>query len=200
MFALAVGCAAPPAPPTEPARTTAENVRAALDYGRSLIGTPYGWWTGGPLAKRAPQWTLVGPPPDAATVRAASANCAGLTNLMLRAVGKPLPAAAGAGTGGTKAYQIYYAAVAEPFDVTQTYPAGTLIGRRYRSMRDQGHVAVVLGNGRVLQSFATKRGDTAPGVNDTYTVQESHGAGYYEYAVLPQYWLGASGNPGAPRR
>lgn len=178
------------------AASTAANVQRAVDFGRALIGTDYGWWFSGPLPKGEPMWTAGGTPPSVGYVRARSANCTGLTNLMLRAVGKPLPHAPGAGTGGTYAYQKYYASVAEPFNPNRSYPAGTLLGRRYRDTYDQGHVAVVLGNGRVLQSFAWTRGGSRPGVNATYTVAQSHDGGYYHYAVLPQHWLGGTGDCG----
>jgi cell wall-associated NlpC family hydrolase len=177
------------APPAT-AKPEASPVSVALAYGQSLIGAAYGWWYSGPLPTAAPMWTAGGPPPQPSAVLASSANCAGLTNLMLRAIGKPLPSDPVAGTGGTGAYGRYYANVAMPFDVNAQYPAGTLIGRYFRDSVDQGHVAVVLGNGRVLQSFAFTYGGTLPGVNATYTVAESHGDGYYEYAVLPQDWLG----------
>jgi hypothetical protein len=48
----------------------------------------------------------------------------------------------------------------------------------------------VLANGRVLQSFAWVRGGSSPGVNTTYTVAQSHDGGFYEYAVMPEDWLG----------
>ena len=174
-----------PAPPA----TTEENVLAGIDYGLAVVGTPYGWWFEGPLPAGAPMYTEGGPPPAPEEVRARSVNCSGLTNLMLRTVGKELPHHPGILTGGTLAYQHYYAEVAEPFDVARSYPAGTLIARRYRDTFDQGHVAVVLDDGHVLQSFAWTRGGSDPGVNTTYTVAESHDGGYYEYAVLPEHWL-----------
>jgi cell wall-associated NlpC family hydrolase len=159
-------------------------VSRAIAYGESVIGAPYGWWKGGPLPKKAPMWTANGPPPDAADVRKQGTNCAGLTNLMLRYIGKPVPRVKGFGRGGTEAYAKYYESVAEKFDVEQKYPAGTLIGRKYRGVNDQGHVAVILADGHVLQSIPKE------GVNKTYTVKQSDGRGYYEYAVLPEHWLG----------
>lgn len=167
-----------------------DNVSQALAFGESLVGTPYGWWYEGPLPKGEPMWTAEGPPPGRDQVRARSANCTGLTNLMLRAVGQPLPFTREGGRGGTYSYAEYFAEVAQPFDPSRRYPAGTLIGRRYRDTFDQGHVAVVLADGRVLQSFAWERGGSTPGVNTTYTVAESHDGGFYEYAVMPADWLG----------
>lgn len=168
------------------------NVRRALDYGRSVIGTDYGWWYSGPLPAAAPMWTAAGPAPSPSFVRSQSTNCAGLTNLRLRSVGRPIPSDPSAGRGGTGAYGRYYARVAQRFDANRSYPAGTLIGRYYRDTYDQGHVAVVLENGHVLQSFANCRGCAAPGVNATYAVAESHAGYFYEYAVLPKDWLGGT--------
>lgn len=183
-----------PTAPAEPAEPTpsplAQRVATAIAYGESVIGTPYGWWYGGALPTGAPMWTASGPAPKTSTVKATSTNCAGLTNLMLRAVGKPLPSDPVAGTGGTGAYGKYYAGVAKKFDANAKYPAGTLIGRYYRDTVDQGHVAVVLADGKVLQSFANAYGASSPGVNATYTVAQSHAGYFYEYAILPQDWLG----------
>lgn len=143
-------------------------------------------------------WTAAGAAPSASSVRAQSTNCAGLTNLMLRSIGKAVPSDPWAGRCGTGAYGRYYAKVAQRFNVNANYPAGTLIGRYFRNTFDQGHVAVVLENGRVLQSFANCRGCAAPGVNTTYTVAQSHDGRFYEYAVLPQDWLGGVANSGGP--
>jgi hypothetical protein len=114
---------------------------------------------------------------------------------MMRAAGVDIPQHPDALAGGTYAYQLYYDAAALPFDVETAYPTGTLIGRRFRDGEDQGHLAVVLADGRVLQSFAWEPGGAEPGVNTTYTVAESHDGGFYEYAVLPHDWLGGSAGP-----
>ena len=76
------------------------------------------------------------------------------------------------------AYFDYYKNVSAEFDVTNPYPNGTLIGRNYRDANDQGHVGIVV-EGKVLQSFYPD------GVNETFTLIQSHAGGYYEYAVLP---------------
>jgi cell wall-associated NlpC family hydrolase len=162
-------------------------VTKAIAYGESVLGAPYVWWKGGPLPKGAPMWTENGPPPKAAVVRKEGTNCAGLTNLMLRSIGKQVPHVKGYGQGGTAAYAEYYKKVATKFEVDRKYPAGTLIGRYYKDVKDQGHVAVVLADGHVLQSIPKE------GVNRTYTVQQSNGKGYYDYAVLPEDWLGNGG-------
>jgi hypothetical protein len=165
--------------------TTATNVSRALAYGKSLIGTPYGWWYSGGIPAGEPMWAASGAPPS----YIGAANCAGLTNLMLRSVGKDVP-----GYGGTGSYGDYYWDVSEYFDPNRDYPPGTLIGRYFRDSYDQGHVAVVIEGGYVLQSYPDYYGGSYPGVNDWWTVAESHDGYYYEYAVLPQNWLGGGGS------
>lgn len=172
----------------EPEKTIAQLLEKALAYGDSLIGTPYGWWLGGAIPQGAPMFASNTAPPDPTEV--ASANCAGLTNLMMRAAGVRIPQHPDAMAGGTLAYELMYEEVAMPFDASVDYPTGTLIGRRFRDVNDQGHLAVVLDGDLVLQSFAWEMGGSEPGVNATYTVVESDGDGFYEYAVLPEDWLG----------
>jgi cell wall-associated NlpC family hydrolase len=152
------------------------NIRHAIAHGKALIGTPYGKWTGGSFSPIEPMWVENKPPPN--IVR--NVSCVGLVNLMLRSINIPLPHSSKGGTGGTMAYSDYYHSVSEKFDRKMKYPEGTLIGRRYRYHDDQGHVAVVLSNGYVLQSIPKF------GVNTYYTVEESHDN---DYAVLPQNWL-----------
>jgi len=162
------------------------DVERALDYGRRVVGTRYGWWFGGPIPAGAPMYAGNGPAPAPAFVRSHSVNCAGLMNLLLRSVGKNPP-----GAGGTGSYGEVYARVAHKFDHSRaSYPAGTLIGRYYRNVQDQGHVAVVLPNGHVLQSYANAYGGSQPGANARWTLAESDAGGFYEYYVLPEDWLG----------
>ncbi|CAE7504047.1 unnamed protein product [Symbiodinium natans] len=177
----------------------AEPVEAAIEYALKLSGVPYGWWRGGDIPKKAPMWAEDGPAPAPEMVE--SCNCAGLTNLMLRSVGQPLPSHKDNGCGGTGAYGAVYASVWQSFDLETIYPRGTLLLRKYRSVEDQGHVAVVLEpagrDAKVLQSHCAGFPSTSPGVNATYTVAESHCGGYYEFAVLPTDWLqpARSGQP-----
>lgn len=118
---------------------------------------------------------------------------------MLRVVGVALPWTQLTGRGGTGAYGSVYQRHGVPFDVESSYPRGTLLVRRYRGLKDQGHVAVVLDEAgpqaKVLQSFSEGYPSEAPGVSATYSVLESHAGGYYEFAVLPERWLVAK--PGA---
>eukprot|EP01012_Entosiphon_sulcatum_P008882 TRINITY_DN1488_c0_g1_i1.p1 TRINITY_DN1488_c0_g1~~TRINITY_DN1488_c0_g1_i1.p1 ORF type:complete len:205 (-),score=3.92 TRINITY_DN1488_c0_g1_i1:51-629(-) len=171
---------------TVPAAPPPSATETAIAYGLQLIGAPYGWWTGGPIPTGPPAWAQSGVPPTPAYVKARSTFCAGVTNLMLRSVGKKIP-----GAGGTGAYGSVYASVAEKYNSTKVYPRGTLLGRYYKSVSDQGHVAVLLQSslqGLILQSTASKYLGTTPGVTNKTKV--SSRATYFQYAVLPQKWLG----------
>ena len=156
-----------------------------IKYGESLIGKPYGKWIGQDFTdvNKEPMWSIDLSPPK----EIKSASCTGLINLMLRYVGINLPYSERGGKGGTQAYYDYYKKVAEEFDKNKIYPEGTLIGRKYYNIDDQGHVAIVLSNQHILQSFYPD------GVNSTYTIKESNemanGQNYYEYIVLSEKWL-----------
>lgn len=153
----------------------------AIDYGKSLIGIPYGKWNGGNLSPGEPMWAENKPPPPSIS----SVSCAGLCNLILRYLGISLPYSQDGGLGGTLAYYQYYHSknMVTPFDPEEEYPVGTLIGRKYRNIEDQGHVAIILQDNMVLQSFL------GGGVNANYTLEESHAGWYYEYTVAPEHWL-----------
>lgn len=163
---------------------TPHNVKTAITYGTSLIGTQYGWWKGGELNTCEAMWNDNNKVPDTIP----SVSCAGLTNLMLRQCGLRLPESKLGGVGGTMAYYDYYNALGKThkFCNQKDLPNGTLIGRKYTDVNDQGHVGVIVyKNGKmyVLQSFPEE------GVNDKYTLGESHAGYYYEYYVLPEDWL-----------
>ncbi|CAA9452811.1 MAG: GH19, partial [uncultured Rubrobacteraceae bacterium] len=72
---------------------------------------------------------------------------------------------------------------ARPFDLQEAKRRPwTLIGRKFRDAYDQGHAAIVLPGGKVLQSYPAAR------VNDEVTLERSHAGGYYEVMVFPKDW------------
>lgn len=166
-------------------RANVSAVDTALAYGESLVGTPYGWWFGGPLPGGEPMFTDSGPAPDAYDV--GSVNCSGLMNLLLRSIGSDP-------VGGTAAYYATYYDSSEWFDPYASYPAGTLLIRNYYDVYDQGHVAVVTGAGTLLQSYASCYGCSYPGVDDSLTVADTNAwasyGNYFDLAVRPENWLG----------
>ena len=124
--------------------TTGERLAAALSYGEAVIGTPYGWWLEGAIPQGPPTWASNVAPPAPDEVLAETVNCAGLTNLMMRAADVDLPHHPDAIAGGTYSYERYYEPVAQPFDPAADYPTGTLIGRRFRDAAVQARLAARL--------------------------------------------------------
>src|SRR3954453_15479575 len=57
----------------------------AIEYGLSIVGAPYRWWTEGPVTDRGPAWAENTPPPPPEEVIAEGCFCAGVPNLLLRA-------------------------------------------------------------------------------------------------------------------
>ena len=67
---------------------TDKNVDIALAYAKSLIGTPYEWWTGDDLrGDKGPFWVHNGSVPSRKIILAQSCTCTGLINLMRRKIG-----------------------------------------------------------------------------------------------------------------
>jgi len=179
----------------------------AWEYLREIIGTRYGLWTGGIVPAGAPAWGRNGEPPDPAEVRRTSCFCAGVVNLARRAVGLPIPTLGNDNfDGGVVAYfgatgpappsfsrQGYFERHGRqrPFDLEKAQRPWTLVGRKYRSVGDQGHVAIVLPNGRLLQSYNGPGGK--PGVNTDVALRQSHFSwgrqGGYEFMVFAEDWL-----------
>ena len=104
--------------------------------------------------------------------------------------------------GGTGAYgRNFSASVVQGFDLRAHYSRGTLLGRRYRGVHDQGHVAVLLGDGAdapLLQSYSDcpteAQGCTivTPGVTANWTLREAVDKLFFarfEYAIAPEHWL-----------
>lgn len=179
------------------------NIETAEAYLDKIIGTPYSWWTGGTVPDGAPAWARNGEPPQPANVKGTSCFCAGVTNLARRAVGLEIPTLGNQNfDGGIVAY--FGATEAAPasfprqgyferhgklrrFDLEEARRPWTLIGRKYRNVRDQGHVAIVMRGGKVLQSYDA--GGGRPGINNNATLEQSHDGGYYEVMVRAEDWL-----------
>ncbi len=198
-----------------------QNQKRAWEYLSKIVGTRYAWWTGGIVPSRAPAWATNGPPPPAAEIRRTSCFCAGVTNLARRAVGLEVPHLGNENyDGGVVAYfgsteaaspefprRGYFEAHGRQrrFDLEEARRPWTLIGRKYRNVRDQGHVAIVLPGGKLLQSYDA--GGGRPGVNTNVSLERSHYSwgpqGGYEVMVRPEDWLlpfGAARERPEPKR
>ena len=81
----------------------------------------------------------------------------------------------------------------------RNYSKGTLVGRPYSGVHDQGHVAVLLGSGKtspLLQSYSYCVKEPCPtvkpGVNANLTLEEAYETLFFAnftYAVAPEDWL-----------
>jgi hypothetical protein len=171
---------------------------AALEWINPLVGRmPYGLWTGGCVPSGPPAWAISRPPPPRSYLRGKRIFCAGVPNLMLRFVGKRVPTYGNdCYDGGMVAYWSYFDGYHERFNL-DAVRRGDLILRQYRnSDRDQGHVAVALGNGAdalLLQSYWS-HGDGLPGLNKLITVRTSHAGYYYERIVRVNNWINYLGD------
>lgn len=175
---------------------TKTNVGTALAYARSLTGTPYSAWGSGEntRATEAPFWASDAPAPSARAVKARGCICTGLANLMRRKLGLSVPGAARADykyAGGTWIW--FRSFPLEPLDITKAYPAGTLLLRPYKSVKDQGHVAVIYEKNpkgvlfsKLLHCYrdAGVRLDPAMGSSHFWRPE-----GYYTHVCLPKNWL-----------
>jgi hypothetical protein len=170
----------------------------ALDWINPLVGKmPYGFWHAGEVPSGSPAWALNRRPPTQGLLARHKVFCAGVTNLMLRRVGKRVPTRGNAFfDGGTVAYWSYFDGFHRPFSLKEVR-RGDLLLRRFRNNSvDQGHVAVSLGNGPdapLLQLFHSN-GRGLPGLNKGVSVRSSHAVIHYERLVRVQNWINYKGD------
>jgi hypothetical protein len=187
------------------------NFYKALRYIEPAIGlTSYKWWHSGIIPDGPPSYAKNAPAPDIDIIIHNGIFCAGVANVMLRRVGKRVPFALshgpGAYDGGTGAYwggswgKGYFDGYAERFNLEKAKGwaredrSGVLIGRGYKNAKhDQGHVAILLPSGYVLQSIPMGPGSHA-GLNWGWTIEQSHDGGYYEYMVRSNDWIDYEGD------
>jgi hypothetical protein len=151
---------------------------------KRLEGTRYVWWQEGMRCGPAPPFYAAdAPPPSDYHVRRDGINCAGLINLIRRALSLPI---AGVATGdyyagGTYAWTQHFqtAGLLDKYNPTCFYPAGTLLVRPYADPEDQGHLAVLLEQNQV--------GHAIPGRG--IVIEPLLNPSYFQYIVRPQDWL-----------
>lgn len=181
-------------------RTLEQNIRAVTDYLLSIerAGTPYRWWREGDPALGA------GPPAHAVDREAPRPGdvkatfCAGLGNLALRFVGKPVPKLHPY-DGGTGAWLRAFEGKWRPFRLEDA-EEGDVAFRpfNYDGPADQGHWAYCSGRGanaRLIQSYAYNGATVEPGVTSEVTLARSHDGGYYVYLLKARDWLAPPPSP-----
>lgn len=176
------------------------NIKKAIDYAQSIVGTPYKWWQGEAILGEdcGPFWAANAPPPPLEVIRDQGVCCTGILNLILRHLGLPVPGVATkhAFAGGTGCWEEFLIPHLEPIDTTEQYHEGTILFRPYRNYEDQGHIGMILKDGKFLHSHATEAspsdGFQSPGCVIDETWMSSHGwteKGYYMYAARWYSWL-----------
>jgi hypothetical protein len=167
----------------------------------------YWVWASGHVPEGEGAYAVDRPLPPADQLKGRRIFCAGIPNLIRRAAGKSIPTRGNTlYDGGIAAYFYtsafgglgpgFFSGVDVPFHLATAKKwaretgSGVLVGRCYRnnSLAGQGHVAVLLPDGKVLQSFQFGA-DGEPGLNTDYTIEESHAGGYYEVMVHPNAWI-----------
>jgi len=156
--------------------------------------TPYVWWKEdeSTIEKSAPFYC--DSIPSIETIQQSGCNCAGLINLLQLSRGLKVPGVSTSNyyAGGTYVWYMYLKKIGalEPIDLKKSYPAGTLLLRRYDTVEDQGHLAVLYSSGPVLEQ---KLLHCYPemGVKIDETVKSSNDwlpdGNYYEYVCVN--WL-----------
>lgn len=175
------------------------NFRKGLDYIRPIVGHREYWvWSGGTVPSGEGMYAANEKLPPVAQI--GRINCAGVTNLFFRAMRKKIPTRGNPNfDGGVAAYaggafgSGYFEGYSEPFDLQKAKSwaretrCGVLLLRPYwnASLSGQGHVAILLPSGYVLQSFVNING---PDLNWDFTIEQSNEGGYYKAMVHPENW------------
>jgi cell wall-associated NlpC family hydrolase len=160
---------------------------------KSLIGTPYVWWIEGDSTTKADAPFYCRKVPTADIIKTTGCNCAGLINLLAHKQGLPIPGMREGYwyAGGTYAWHHYLEdkGILEPIDTKKEYPTGSLLLRKYRDPKDQGHLAVLFTGGLLLEQRLLHC-HSKGGITIDDTVASSHSwlpEGYYEY-IAPGFF------------
>lgn len=160
-------------------------------YIQELIGTKYVWWReGDDVTSAAPFYAENDYSIIPKIVMEAGCNCAGFLNLICRFVGTKIPGIDEKipMAGGTYIWFSYLNEhkLLQPFDPSKTYPPGTIVLRDYVDEEDQGHITLVISNGRLAHS------GSEDGIHVDESVLISHNwieNGYYTHVCLPEAFL-----------
>jgi hypothetical protein len=117
-----------------------------------VLKIPYEWWNPDEcmICDDAPFWSFHNQVPNFDKIR--SCNSAGLINLLRRFHHLEIPGVNENDdySGGTKKWEDYLRPFLVPFYPTHNYAPGTLLLRCFRNINDQGHLAVVIDENKIL--------------------------------------------------
>ena len=167
----------------------------------------YWVWKSGPVPDGEGAYAVDKELPPVDQLKGKRIFCAGVPNLFRRAAGKSIPTRGNRDfDGGIAAYFYtsafgglgpgFFSGVDVPFNLATAKKwaretgSGVLVGRCFRgsTLAGQGHVAILLPDGKVMQSFQFGA-DGEPGLNTDYTIEQSHAGNYYEVMAHPRAWI-----------
>jgi hypothetical protein len=157
---------------------------------QELIETPYLWWREGDVVSSAPPFYAENNPIIPTNIKNSGCNCAGFLNLICRFNKTKIPGVEEKllMAGGTYIWFSYLNErnLLEPFNPSIKYPDGTIVLRDYVDPEDQGHIALIIDNGKLAHC------DIANGIHIDESVLISHNwinDGYYTHVCLPNSFL-----------
>lgn len=161
------------------------------EFIQEIVGTPYVWWRDGDIISSSPPfWAENSIIPFIEVIKKSGSNCAGFINLICRFAKVNIPGISMKlkYAGGTYIWYLYLKehGLLSRFNLDCTYPPGTLLLRDYSNEMDQGHIAIVLENGKLAHCYPEK-GIT---IDESYLISHNWSAlAYYSDVCLPQNWL-----------
>jgi hypothetical protein len=180
--------------------STKKKISKAIKFIKQFIGNKYKWWCGEDLTTvEEPFYSINGEIPNIENIKCIS--CTGVINLMRRYLHLDIPGYKENEMfpGSTHAWYNYLKNNLCPFDINKIdyLPKGTLLIRKHKNLKDQGHVAVILkynlNKKFILHSNVLKicNDPVSPGLvreNLEYSNNWREN-GFYEYYCLPEFWL-----------
>lgn len=182
-----------------------DDVNKILKYAKSLIGIPYTWWLEGENTCSTLHPFYINKIPTLKYLKEYGINCTGLINLLRLKMGKDVKGV-GKYKGGTYQWYKYFKDnnFLKEFKYNKKYPLGTLFIRKYRNIKDQGHVAVLYKwnekkelkdetlHAYIIHAISNEEYPINNGkvfvTNLGYT-HFSTSYGYFDNIVLPEDWL-----------
>ena len=182
-----------------------DNVDKLIRFADELVGVKYTGWKGDGSDDHD-AFFMVDGVPSTDFLRENGVCCTSFINILRQSIGSKIPESDESCRGGTLFWYTHLKekGVLNDFDYTCDYPIGTLFLRNFRSVDDQGHVAILhsknkdnpvhLLYSRIIHAYCDL---THPlgGQVDTTILGYSHFCcyggekGYYEYAIYPNDWL-----------
>lgn len=173
-----------------PGVTLMQRVKQVEQYGLNLLRVrPKYWcWDGGNLNVARPSAgrpaSNDGPAPKPDNVK--RMFCADIISFQLRLLGLPIPKNHFGNQnydGGTRSFQLRYGSQMKPLKLSECREGDVVFVDFQTRWAPEGHIAFCLGDGpnaKLLQSHLEQScAGGEPGLNNMYTLAQSHGNGYY---------------------